>query len=52
MATLYWATWTLLVGVKEPGATTLTAATEDLVGSVLLVAVTVTIRLGVPGGGV
>jgi len=37
----YWATWTLLVAVKAPGATTLTVAKADLVGSVLLVAVTV-----------
>ena len=50
--TVYWATWTLLVLVKTPGATTLTVAEADLVGSVLLVAVTATIRLGEPGGGV
>ena len=40
--TVYWATWTLLVLAKAPGATTLTVAEADLVVSVLLVAVTVT----------
>jgi len=50
--TVYWATWTLLVEVKTPGATTLTEAVADLVGSVLLVAVTATIKLGEPAGGV
>ena len=41
-ATEYWATWTLRgAWMKVPGATTLTVAEADLVGSVLLVAVTV-----------
>jgi len=40
--TAYWATWTLRgAGMKAPGATTLTVAEAEMVGAVLLVAVTV-----------
>ena len=40
-ATEYWATWTLLVVEKVPGATTLMVAEAEMAGLVLLVAVTV-----------